>query len=200
MELTLKLRYSLACLGRLGFTIPEIDSILAPYADKTYVKESKHYRELGRPDYKELAEERTNKKLYQVIEAIEHRLNTINNALAQTPFVTFTFGMDTSYWGRQVSKAILENRLKGLGKQHITAIFPKLVFLHHQETNGLEGTPNYDIKQLAVKCSSKRNYPDWLSLDKGYVADMYKEHRDIVSPMGRILPVSTFTPTGGYFA
>lgn len=167
-----------------GFTIPEIDSILAPYAEKTYQKEKEHYRSLGRPDYRELAEERTNKKLYQVIEAIEHRLNTINNALAQTPFVTFTFGMDTSRWGRQVSKAILENRLKGLGKQHITAIFPKLVFLHHQETNGLPHTQNYDIKQLAVKCSSKRNYPDWLSLDEGYVADMYREHGEIVSPMG----------------
>lgn len=143
-----------------GFTTPEIDTILAPYAEKTYNKELKHYRQLGLPDYEDLAELRTIRKIEQVLEAIEHRLNTINNALAQTPFVTFTFGMDTSRWGRQISIQLLKNRIRGLGKKHITAIFPKLVFLHRQDINGKPGTPNYDIKELAIECSMTRMYPE----------------------------------------
>lgn len=170
-----------------GFTIPEIDKILAPYAEKTYNKEYKHYNSVvggNETLASQLAEDRTIRKINQVTEAIEHRLNTINNALAQTPFVTFTFGLETTKWGREISKALLRNRLKGLGKKHITAIFPKLVFLHRQDINGLPISPNHDIKQLAIKCSSNRMYPDWLSLDKGYVADMYEQHGQICSPMG----------------
>ena len=59
------------------------------------------------------------------------------------------------------------------------------MYLHREEICGHEGTPNYDIKQLAVKCSSTRLYPDWLSIDEGYQAEIYeKTGGHAVSPMG----------------
>lgn len=63
-------------------------------------------------------------------------------------------------------KAILEIRIKGLGSEHRTAIFPKLIFTLKRGLNLEPGTPNYDIKQLALECATKRMYPDVLSYDK----------------------------------
>ena len=57
-------------------------------------------------------------------------------------------------------------RIKGLGSEHRTAIFPKLIFTLKRGLNLEEGTPNYDIKQLALGCATKRMYPDVLSYDK----------------------------------
>lgn len=63
-------------------------------------------------------------------------------------------------------KAILKIRIKGLGKEHRTAIFPKLTFTIKRGLNLDPEDPNYDIKQLALECSTKRMYPDLLMYDK----------------------------------
>lgn len=57
-------------------------------------------------------------------------------------------------------------RIGGLGSEHRTAIFPKLIFTLKRGLNLEVGTPNYDIKELALECSTKRMYPDILSYDK----------------------------------
>lgn len=103
----------------------------------------------------------------------------------QTPFVTISFGLGINKWERMISKAMLEVRMKGLGTNGLTAVFPKLVFLHRNEVNGQVGSPNFDIKQLAIKCSMKRLYPDFLSLDGGYLGEVYDEAKLAISPMGK---------------
>lgn len=167
-----------------GFTLPEIDSILAPYAEKQYKSYCETYKAWGISDYESKAYETTIKDIEQGYESIEYMLNTTNNALGQTPFVTLTFGLDTTVWGREIAKAILKVRYSGLGTSKTTAIFPKLVFLHREEVNGVENSPNYDIKQQAIECTMRRIYPDWLSLDNGYLGDMYDKYKSAISPMG----------------
>ena len=83
----------------------------------------------------------------------------------QTPFVTLGFGLGTDKLSRKIQQAILNTRIKGLGKNRITAIFPKLVFTIKKGVNFSEEDPNYDVKQLALKCSTKRMYPDVLNYD-----------------------------------
>lgn len=56
-------------------------------------------------------------------------------------------------------------RIKGLGRERRTAIFPKLVFTIKKGLNLHPGDPNYDVKQLAIQCSTKRMYPDVLMYD-----------------------------------
>lgn len=174
-----------------GFTIPEMDTTLAPYVElgvKEYLEEFKHMEcaYASKEKYQEWVEEFVYRKflLHSFENMFDHRLNTINNSNGQTSFTTITFGLDTSKYGRLVSKAILEARMKGIGKNKISAIFPKLVFLHRNDINGLPDSPNYDIKMLAVECSMKRMYPDWLSLDEGYLGEMYDKYQRAVSPMG----------------
>ena len=106
-----------------------------------------------------LAKKQTIREIEQGWQSFETKLNTISNALGQIPFVTVSFGLDTTYWGREITKAALNFRLKGLGENHVTAIFPKTIFLHRAEVNGNIDSPNYDLKELAIECSTKRLYP-----------------------------------------
>jgi ribonucleoside-triphosphate reductase (formate) len=62
-----------------------------------------------------------------------------------------------------VQRAILQVRIKGMGKEGITPVFPKLVFFIEEGLNLKPEDPNYDIKQLALECASKRMYPDIIS-------------------------------------
>ena len=83
----------------------------------------------------------------------------------QTPFTTIGFGLTESWIGKEIQKAILNVRINGLGVDRKTAIFPKLIFFIKDGLNLHKGEPNYDIKQLALKCSSERMYPDIINAD-----------------------------------
>lgn len=174
-----------------GFTVPEIDNVLAPYVEigiNEYLEEFSHMEcaYASREKYEEWVENFVyNKFLKHSFENMfDHRLNTINNSNGQTSFTTISFGLNTTKYGRLVNKALLEARMKGIGKNKISAIFPKLVFLHRNEINGLPDSPNYDIKLLALECSMLRMYPDWLSLDSGYLGEMFDKYQKAISPMG----------------
>lgn len=171
-----------------GFTISELDTVLAPYAEKSYqfyLKDiQKNLPMLTESQTKEEAERRVKRDLLQGFQGFETKLNTISNSLGQIPFVTVTFGLDTSYWGREISKAMLEVRIKGIGEKRSTAVFPKLSFLYRDEINGLPDSPNYDIKKLAIKCSTKRLYPDYLSLSAGHLKEVFDRCGKAVSGMG----------------
>ncbi|VEA79237.1 Anaerobic ribonucleoside-triphosphate reductase [Salmonella enterica subsp. arizonae] len=80
--------------------------------------------------------------------------------------MTFGFGLGTSWESRLIQASILRNRIAGLGKNRKTAVFPKLVFAIRDGLNHKFGDPNYDIKQLALECASKRMYPDILNYDQ----------------------------------
>ena len=84
----------------------------------------------------------------------------------QTPFTTIGFGLGKSWESRLIQISILKNRIKGLGSNHKTPVFPKLIFVLKKGLNVKPEDPNYDIKQLALECSTKRMYPDIVSYEK----------------------------------
>lgn len=182
-----------------GFSFPNVDIEFAYYAEKTYDKALKYFYEktceslnpLDGDDLKKcniladkLAEAQTLREIEQGWQSFETKLNTISNALGQIPFVTVSFGLGTKKWEREVTKAALNFRIKGLGENHVTAVFPKMIFLHRNEINGLPDSPNYDLKQLGIKCSTTRLYPDWLSGDYGFQKEVYEETGEMITPMG----------------
>ena len=109
---------------------------------------------------------KTQKDIYDAMQSLEYEINTLFTSNGQTPFTSLGFGLGTNRFEREIQKAILEIRIKGLGSEHRTAIFPKLIFTLKRGLNLEPGTPNYDIKQLALECATKRMYPDVLSYDK----------------------------------
>lgn len=149
-----------------GTTINRIDEVLAPYVTVSFEKHLKVAKEWDIPQPEEFAKARTEKECYDAFQSLEYEVNTLHTANGQTPFVTFGFGLGTSWESRMIQSSILKNRIAGLGKNRKTAVFPKLVFAIRDGLNHKQGDANYDIKQLALECASKRMYPDILNYDK----------------------------------
>ena len=150
-----------------GCSADRIDEVLAPYAEKNYQKHLKDAEEWVLPEKREdYAWKKTQKDIYDAMQSLEYEINTLFTSNGQTPFTSLGFGLGISRFEREIQKAILNIRIKGLGSEHRTAIFPKLIFTLKRGLNLEEGTPNYDIKQLALECATKRMYPDVLSFDK----------------------------------
>ncbi|WP_324681485.1 anaerobic ribonucleoside-triphosphate reductase [Bibersteinia trehalosi] len=149
-----------------GTTINRIDEILAPYVQLSYEKHLKTAEQWHIPNPLQYAQTLIEKECFDAFQSLEYEVNTLHTANGQTPFVTFGFGLGTSWQERLIQQSILRNRIRGLGKNHKTPVFPKLVFTIKKGVNQAKGDPNYDIKQLALECASKRMYPDILNYDQ----------------------------------
>ncbi|GAA4073147.1 anaerobic ribonucleoside-triphosphate reductase [Amphibacillus indicireducens] len=151
-----------------GCSFDRVDEVLAPYAQLNYEKNLQTAQEWidGADRQRQFAVEKTKKDIYDAMQSLEYEINTLYTSQGQTPFTTLGFGLGTSWLEREIQSSILKIRIKGLGKEKRTAIFPKLVFTLKRGVNLEAKDPNYDIKQLALECSTKRMYPDVLSYDK----------------------------------
>ncbi|QSX32339.1 anaerobic ribonucleoside-triphosphate reductase [Shewanella avicenniae] len=149
-----------------GTTINRIDEVLAPFVTKSYEKHLEVAQKWGISDAEGYANERTEKECHDAFQSLEYEVNTLHTANGQTPFVTFGFGLGTSWQSRLIQQSILKIRMEGLGKNHKTAVFPKLVFAIKDGVNHKQGDQNYDIKQLALQCSTIRMYPDILNYEQ----------------------------------
>lgn len=150
-----------------GCSADRIDEVLAPYAELNYQKHLKEAKDWVLPDKQEdYARAKTQKDIYDAMQSLEYEINTLFTSNGQTPFTSLGFGLGTSWFEREIQKAILNIRIKGLGREGRTAIFPKLIFTVKRGLNLEPNSPNYNIKQLAVECATKRMYPDMLSYDK----------------------------------
>lgn len=150
-----------------GCSFDRADQVLAPFAQKNYKKHLKDARDLIDDEEKAeaFAKKRTKKDIYDAMQSLEYEINTMFSSQGQTPFTSLGFGLGTSWIEKEIQKDILRIRIAGLGKEHRTAIFPKLLFTIKKGLNLHPGDPNYDVKQLAIECSTKRMYPDVLNYD-----------------------------------
>ena len=151
-----------------GCSVNRIDELLAPYAQRNFAKHLADATEwITEPERREdYARSRTCKDIYDAMQSLEYEINTLFTSNGQTPFTSVGFGLGTGWLEREIQRAILSIRIGGLGKEKRTAIFPKLIFTLRRGVNLEQADPNYDIKQLAVECATKRMYPDILSYDK----------------------------------
>ena len=184
-----------------GFTVPSVDLILEPYAEKSYRRALAKYERLGVAA--DLAEKEAladvKKEFEQGFQGWEYKFNTVASSRGDYPFITVTAGTGTGQFARMASVAMLEVRRGGQGKtgHKKPVLFPKIVFLYDENLHG-PGKPLEDVFEAGVACSAKTMYPDWLSLTgKGYVASMYKKYGKIISPMGCRAFLSPWSEQGG---
>ena len=119
----------------------------------------------------------TDRATYQAMEALIHNLNTMHSrAGAQTPFSSINYGMDTSPEGRMVMKNIMLATEAGLGSGE-TPIFPIQIFRVKDGVNYNPGEPNYDLFQLAMRCSAKRLFPNFSFIDAPFNLQYYDPDR-----------------------
>lgn len=191
-----------------GFTVPEVDKILAPYAEKSYTKYYNEYLAIlqengitenvkaGADAY---AMKKVKRDFMQGVQGWEYKFNTVSSSRGDYPFITMTFGIGTSRFEKMASIAMLDVRREGQGKKDRKkpVLFPKLVFLYDENLHG-PGKPLEDVFEAGIKCSAKTMYPDWLSLTgNGYVPSMYKQYGRVVSPMGCRAFLSPWYERGG---
>lgn len=198
-----------------GFTVPEVDKILEPYAEKSYWKYRQEYAMVcgyierdnnikvndtwGAEEY---AINKVRRDFDQGWQGIEYKLNTVGSSRGDYPFITMSIGLATSRFGKMAAISLLEVHANGQGKEGFKrpVLFPKIVFLYDKGLHG-DGSEQYlnaDVFNAGLECSSKTMYPDWLSLTgKGYVSDMYKKYKRVVSPMGCRAFLSPWYERGG---
>lgn len=180
-----------------GFTIPNIDSVLEPYCKKSYDKYVSDYIEILKENGVESNNDNINtyamkklkREIEQGIQGLEIKLNTVASSRGDYIFTTFTFGNGTTKFEKMVSETLLEVRMNGQGKDGFKRqmLFPKLVFLYDENLHG-DGKELEYLFDKAILCSSKSMYPDFLSLTgDGYVPEMYKKYKRIISPMGEYM-------------
>lgn len=150
-----------------GCSADRIDIVLAPFAKLNYEKNLQLAKKwiIEESRQEQFAKEKTEKDIYDAMQSLEYEINTLYSSQGQTPFTSLGFGLGEGYFEREIQKAILKVRINGLGKEKRTAIFPKLIFVLKDGLNLKPSDPNYDIKQLALTCSTQRMYPDVLMYD-----------------------------------
>ena len=184
-----------------GFTVPEVDKILAPYAEKTYQSAIEKYVGLGIDQKKaeEVAVADVEREFEQGFQGWEYKFNTVASSRGDYPFITVTAGIGTERFAKMATIQMLNVRRKGQGKKDCKkpVLFPKIVFLYDENLHG-SGKPLEDVFEAGVRCSAKTMYPDWLSLTgKGYIASMYKQYGKVISPMGCRAFLSPWYERGG---
>ena len=193
-----------------GFTIPQVDKILDPYAEKTYQKAKltfleilgKNIDELTREEEERMdafAEKQVYTEMKQGWQEFEMKFNTVGSSRGDYPFITVTFGLSTSRWGRLCQMTALQVHAKGQGEKgkEKPVLFPKYVFLYDEKLHGA-GAPCEDVFMQAVECSKKTMYPDYLSMSgEGYISNTYKKYGEAISPMGCRAFLSPYWEIGG---
>lgn len=186
-----------------GFTVPSVDLLLEPYAEKSYTLLYDKYISLGIPSEK--AEEEALKDVTidfeQGFQGWEYKFNTVASSRGDYPFITVSAGSGTGRFAKMASIALLDVRRKGQGKKECKkpVLFPKIVFLYDKNLHG-EGGELEEVFEAGIRCSSKTMYPDWLSLTgEGYVPSMYKKYGQIISPMGCRAFLSPWYKEGGMY-
>ena len=184
-----------------GFTVPSVDNILEPYAEKSYKKYIEKYKRLGVDDDTAEAEAYADvvREFEQGFQGWEYKFNTVASSRGDYPFITVTAGTGTGRFAKLATISMLNVRRRGQGKKECKkpVLFPKIVFLYDENLHG-PGKPLEDVFEAGVACSAKTMYPDWLSLTgKGYVASIYKQYGKIISPMGCRAFLSPWYERGG---
>ena len=165
-------------------------SHLGKYLRLTYNKYLRRTREaapeLDDETVEKIARARTKDELKSGVQTIQYQINTLMTTNGQSPFVTLFLVLreDDPYMEENAAiiEEILTQRLEGIKNEkgvYITPAFPKLVYVL-DECNCLKGGKYDYLTHLAVKCSAKRMYPDYISAKK--MRENYEGN--VFSPMG----------------
>ena len=184
-----------------GFTVPEVDKLLAPYAQKTFESKYQRYIEMGVSEEKAEIEANKDveKDLHDGFQGWEYKFNTVASSRGDYPFITMTMGLGKNKFEKMASIQMLNVRKDGQGKKGCKkpVLFPKIVFLYDENLHS-QGGELEELFEVGIECSKKTMYPDWLSLTgEGYVASVYKQYGKVISPMGCRAFLSPWFEKGG---
>lgn len=192
-----------------GFTIPQIDKLLAPYAQKSYESFYADYASIAAPDGQLVEEQKAKAEAYamakvrrefeQGFQSWEMKFNSVASSRGDYPFTAVTFGLGTGKFETMASSAAMRVRAGGQGlpgKKH-PVLFPKLSFFYDEALHG-EGCQLEWLFDEAIRCSMATMYPDFISLTgDGFISSIYKKYGVPISKMGCRASVGAWFERGG---
>lgn len=203
-----------------GYTISEIDKLLAPYAEKSYNKYyseclnnlldvMKNLGELPLADFQEryletksneYAMKKVRRDFEQGWQGLEMKLNSVGSSRGDYPFTAVSFGLGKDKFETLCTSVALDVRKNGQGKDGFKhpVLFPKLSFLYDENLHG-EGKELEWLFLEAIDCSSKSMYPDFISCTgDGYCGDIYRKYGKTISRMGCRATLAPWYVRGGF--
>lgn len=158
---------------------------LGRFLKLTYDKYLEQFKSAGSVEAARLAEFAMKDQLKSGVQTIQYQINTLMTTNGQSPFVTLFLELDPKDefldYTAMIIEEILKQRYEGIKNEFgvaVTPAFPKLVYVL-DEFNSLKGGKYDYLTRLAVKCSAKRMYPDYVSAKK-----MRENYGAVFSPMG----------------
>lgn len=192
-----------------GFSISEIDKLLAPYAEKSYNKYYDEYLEIlkesnvevsnNEEKAKEYAMKKIKRDMEQGFQGWEMKFNSVSSSRGDYPFTSISFGLGTSEFETMASSICMKVRKEGQGKEGFKhpVLFPKLSFFYDENLHG-RGKSLEWLFDEAIDCSSKAMYPDYISCTgDGYAPKIYKKYGTTISRMGCRANLSPWYEKGG---
>jgi len=150
---------------------------------------------------KRLVNRRLKEELKSGVQTIQYQINTLMTTNGQSPFVTLFLNLEANdpyiEENAMIIEEIINQRYTGIKNEqgvYVTPAFPKLVYVLHEHNNLSGGKYDY-LTKLAVKCSSKRLYPDYISAKK--MKENYEGN--VFSPMGCRSFLSTWQDKDGNY-
>ena len=189
-----------------GFSLSEIDKLLAPYARLSYQKYFEEYRSIVGDDYKftkadKYATDKVYRDMEQGFQGWEMKFNSVASSRGDYPFTSISFGLGTGKFETMASSVCMKVRKNGQGKEGFKhpVLFPKLSFFYDERLHG-KGKELEWLFDEAIDCSSKAMYPDYISCTgDGYGPSIYKKYGKTISRMGCRANLSPWYERGGMF-
>ena len=172
-----------------GYTISEVDKLLAPYAEMSYEKYRNEYISLtdrNGSEADEWAFSKVRRDAEQGFQGWEMKFNSVASSRGDYPFTAVSFGLGTSKFETMISSICMKVRKGGQGKPGFKhpVLFPKLSFFYDEELHG-EGKELEWLFDEAIECSKAAMYPDYISCTgDGYAPSIYKKYGVTISRMG----------------
>ena len=172
--------------GGQSINISHLGKYLRYSRDKYYNRYKKEFSELNDEMINRLVEERIREELRSGVQTIQYQINTLMTTNGQSPFVTLFLDIDSEKEYQDevalIIEEILKQRYEGIKNEegvYVTSAFPKLVYVLNED-NIFKGRKYDYLTDIAIKCSSRRMYPDYIS------SKIMKENYEgnVFSPMG----------------
>lgn len=165
-----------------GQSIHELDELLKPYVlkslDKLKAKQEKYNLS------EEFIDDTLRKEIYDACQLIIYQVQTVSSPNGQASFFSMSLSLSTDPINKMIKEEYLKCHMEGIGPKKKTPIFPKVLYFVEDGVNLNEGDPNYDEFQLALECSSKRMYPDYIMAPNN--RKMTGGSEKLITPMGQL--------------
>jgi ribonucleoside-triphosphate reductase len=163
-----------------GQSMHEFDVVMKPYVEKSLSKLRKVQETYSLPD--SFVDEIIRKEVYDACQTFIYQIQTVTSSNGQAAFSTISLSLSQDPICKLIKEEYLKCHMKGIGPNGKTPIFPKVIYFVEDGVNLSKGNPNYEEFRLALECSSKQLYPDFVMAPNN--RKMTGGSENVITPMG----------------